>query len=71
MLDFSTGPGLLGLYRLAVLEGIEPSVEAARSDELLVGSFFCDAAVFDNEDLVYILDQAQLVSDDEGGAASG
>ena len=34
------------------LKGMEPSVEPARGDELVVGSFFGQPAVFEDHDLV-------------------
>jgi hypothetical protein len=39
------------------LEGVEPGVETARGDELVVGSFFGHPAVFEDQDLVDVFDQ--------------
>src|SRR5918993_506633 len=54
-----------------LLKGVEPGVEAVRGDELVVGSFFRDSAVFKDQDLVHVPDQPQLVGDNEGGTALG
>src|SRR5215216_3741476 len=62
---------LLGLDRVALLQGVEPGVEAAGGQELLVGSDLRDAAVLDHQDLVHVPHQPELVGDDEGGASLG
>src|SRR3712207_2576225 len=54
-----------------LLNGVEPGVEAVRGDKLVVGSFFRDPAVFEDQDLVYVSDQPQLVGDNKGGTALG
>src|SRR5215211_484797 len=59
------------LHRVALLQGVEPGVEPAGGQELLVGSDLCDAAVFDHQDLVHVPHQPELVGDDEGGAPLG
>src|ERR671917_1268709 len=58
-----------GLYGVALLQGVEPGVEAIRGEELLVGAGLRDAAVFDHEDPVHAAHQPELVGYDEGGAA--
>src|SRR5215211_9374779 len=56
------------LHRVALLQGVEPGVEPAGGQELLVGSDLGDAAVFDHQDLIHAAHQPELVGDDEGGA---
>src|SRR5215210_4588396 len=56
---------------VALLQGVEPGVEAVRGKELLVGAVLSDAAVLDHEDPVHAAHQPELVRDDEGGAAPG
>ena len=45
---------LLRLNRVAFLQGVEPCVEAAGGQELIVASCFCDVTVVDHEDLVHV-----------------
>src|SRR5215204_7038083 len=59
------------LHAIALLQGVEPGVEAARGQELLVGAVLRDAAVLDHEDPIYVAHQPELVGYDEGGAAPG
>src|SRR5215217_9726802 len=61
----------LRLNRVALLQGVEPGVEPAGGQELLVGSDLCDAAVLDNQDLIHVAHQPELVGDDESGAPFG
>src|ERR687893_3179520 len=58
-----------GLYGVALLQGVEPGVEAIRGEELLVGAGLRDAAVLDHEDPVHAAHQPELVGYDEGGAS--
>src|SRR5918992_2099726 len=59
----------LRLHGVALLQRVEPRVEAVRGDEVFVGACLGDAAVFDHEDRIYAPDQPELVGDDEGGAS--
>src|SRR5215218_7354467 len=59
------------LHRLALLQGVEPGVEPAGGQELLVGSDLRDEAVFDHQDLVHVPHQPELVGDYEGSAPLG
>src|SRR5215210_1292718 len=52
-----------------LLKGVEPGVEAARGDQLVVGSRFRDPAVFEDQDLVDVSDQPELMSDNEGSTS--
>ena len=44
---------LLRLHRIALLQGVEPGVEPAGGQELLVGANLRDVPVLDHEDLVH------------------
>src|SRR5918998_2765838 len=57
---------LLRLHRVAFLQGVEPGVEAAGGDQLLVRAALGDAAVFYDQDLIHAPDQPELVGYDEG-----
>src|SRR5918997_1958978 len=57
------------LHAVALLQGVEPGVEAARGQKLLVGAVLRDAAVLDHEDPVHAAHQPELVGYDEGGAS--
>src|ERR671910_208555 len=59
------------LYGVAFLQGVEPGVEAALGQELLVGAVLRDAAVLDHEDPVHAAHQPELVGYDEGCAVPG
>src|SRR3712207_4106751 len=59
------------LHTVALLQGVEPSVEAACGQKLLVGAVLRDPAVLDHEDPVHAAYQPELVGYDEGGAAPG
>src|SRR5215210_3352891 len=59
----------LRLHGVALLQGVQPRVEALRGDELFVGSGLGDAAFFDHEDRIHAPDEPELVGDDEGGAS--
>jgi hypothetical protein len=47
----------LRLHRVALLQDVEAGVETTVGQELIVGANFCDAAVFDHEDLVHVSNQ--------------
>jgi hypothetical protein len=49
---------LLPLHRVALLQSVEPGVEPAGGQELLVGAYLRDAAVLDHQDLVHVPHQA-------------
>jgi hypothetical protein len=59
------------LYGRTLLQSIKPVVEAARGHQLAVGAGLGDPAVFEDQDLVYVLDEPELVGDDKGGATGG
>src|SRR5919112_4562033 len=59
----------LRLHGVALLQGVQPRVEALRGDELFVGSGLGDVAFFDHEDRIYAPDEPELVGYDEGGAS--
>src|SRR3712207_1063425 len=59
------------LYGVALLQGVEPGVEAVRGKELLVGAVLHHATVLDHEDPLDAAHQPELVGDDEGGTALG
>src|SRR5215208_1252118 len=50
----------------ALLQGVEPGIEAVGGQELLVSAVLRDPAAFDHEDPVHVPDQPELVRDDEG-----
>src|SRR5918998_6544732 len=52
---------------VALLQGVEASVEPVAGDELLVGARLGDAAFIDNQDPVDVPHEPELVGDDEGG----
>src|SRR5258708_40292598 len=51
------------------LAEVEVMIKTLLVEELLVGAFFDDFAVVDDEDLVGVADGGEAVGDDEGGAA--
>src|SRR5918998_886281 len=59
------------LYGIALLQGVEPRVQAVGGQKLLVGAVLCYAAVLDHEDPLHAAHQPELVCNDEGGAALG
>src|SRR5918998_5576266 len=59
----------LRLHGVALLQGVEPRVEAVRRDQVFMGARLGDAAVLDHEDRIHAPDQPELVGDHEGGAS--
>src|SRR5918998_5256329 len=63
------GSSSLRLHGVALLQRVEPRIEAVRGDKVFMDARLGDAAVFDHEYRIYAPDQPELVGDDEGGAS--
>src|ERR687898_120891 len=59
------------LHAVALLQGVEPGVEALRGQELFVGAVLRDAAILEHQDSVHAAHEPELVRYDEGSAAFG
>src|SRR5579862_4903786 len=55
---------------LFVLELVEAVVDAALGEEFLMGALFAEAAFVEDEDAVGVLNGAEAMGDDQGGAAA-
>src|SRR5918994_4597569 len=59
------------LHAVALLQSVEPGVEALRGQELFVGAVLRDAAILEHQDSVHVAHEPELVRYDEGSAAFG
>ena len=65
-LSFDDGLGLF--FLMGILELVELVIMAMFGEELLMGSFFEDFAILQDDDLIRVLDGGKTVGDDKHGA---